>query len=48
MMTEQELEERITDQIDRERVRDKILALEIESLKKAVERIENISGFSGV
>ena len=45
-MTEQELEERITDQIDRESVREKILKLEIENLKKAVERVENISGVS--
>ena len=48
MMTEQELEERITEQMDRERVKDKILALEIDQLKKAVEKVENISGFSGV
>ena len=47
-MTEQELEERITDQMDRERVRDAILKLEIENLKKAVEQIENVSGLSGV
>ena len=39
-MTEQELEERITEQMDRERVKDKILALEIENLKKAVGQIE--------
>lgn len=39
-MTEQELEERITEQMDRERVRDKILALEIETLRKAVEDVE--------
>lgn len=43
-MTEEELEERITEQMDRERVRDQILALEIEMLKKAVERVENVSG----
>lgn len=43
-MTEQELEERITEQIDTERVSDKILMLEIENLKKAVERVENVSG----
>ena len=47
-MTEEELEERITEQMDRERVREKILALEIETLKKAVEKIENVSGLSGV
>ena len=48
MPTEMELEERITDQIDRERVRDQILALEIQTLKKAVENVENVSGLSGV
>lgn len=42
-MTEEELEQRITEQIDRERVKDKILALEIQSLKKAVEQVEDIS-----
>ena len=47
-MTEEELEERITEQMDRERVKDKILALEIDQLKKAVEKIENVSGLSGV
>ena len=47
-MTEQELEERITEQMDRERVKDKILALEIDQLKKAVEKVENVSGLSGV
>lgn len=47
-MTEQELDERITEQMDMERVADKILNLEIEMLKKAVERIENVSGLSGV
>mgnify|MGYP007133702928 CR=1 FL=1 len=47
-MTEQELEERITEQMDRERVKDKILALEIDQLKKAVENVENVSGLSGV
>lgn len=47
-MTEEELEERITEQMDRERVKDKILALEIDQLKKAVEKVENISGLSGV
>ena len=46
-MTEEELEERITEQMDRERIKDKILALEIDQLKKAVENVENVSGFSG-
>lgn len=40
MPTEEELEEQITEQIDKERVREKILALEIKTLKKAVENIE--------
>lgn len=44
MMTEQELEERITEQMDRERVKEKILSLQIENLKKAVEKVENVSG----
>lgn len=44
MPTEEELEQRINDHIDRERVKDTILALEIETLKKAVEKVENISG----
>ena len=43
-MTEEELEERITEQLDRERIKNAILAFEIESLKKAVEKVENISG----
>lgn len=42
--TGEELEERINDQMDRERVKDKALALEIETMKKAVEKVENISG----
>ena len=46
MPTEEELEERIADYIDRGQrtVREAILALEIESLKKAVEQGENVSG----
>ncbi len=49
-MTEQELEERITEQIDSEhrRVREAILKLEIEQLKKAVEQVENVSGLHRV
>ena len=43
-MTGQELEERTTEMIDRERIKDDILKLEIETLKKAVEKVENISG----
>ena len=43
-MTEQELEERITEQIDKERIKENVLKFEIENLKKAVERVENVSG----
>lgn len=42
MITEQELEERITEQIDKEEVRKAILKFEIDNLKKAVERVENV------
>lgn len=45
MPDEEELEQRINDQIDRERIKEAILKLEIENLKKAVEQVENISGF---
>lgn len=44
MPTEEELEQRVTEQIDRERTQDAILALEIETIKKAVRKVENISG----
>ena len=47
-MTEQELEERITEQMDRERTAETSLAHEIESLKKAVGQVENIPRLSGV
>ena len=47
-MTEEELEERITEQMDRERVRDAILSLATESIKKAVEQVENVSGLHGI
>ena len=48
MPTEEELDERITESMDRERVRENILRFEIESLKKAVGQIENVSGLSEV
>ena len=44
MLTEEELEQRVTDMIDRERVKNAILDIEIESLKKAVRAVENVSG----
>lgn len=40
----EELEQLINEQIDRERVKDAILSLEIETLKKAVKKVEDISG----
>lgn len=48
MPTEEDLEQMTTEQLDRERIREAILKLEIESLKKAVEQVENISELSGV
>lgn len=42
----EELEQRINDQIDRERIQDAIIKLEIETLKKAVENSENVSRLS--
>lgn len=46
MPTEEELEQRVTEQIDQERIQDAILKLEIETLRKAVDKVENISGLS--
>ena len=37
-MTEEELEEQITDQMDRERVRDAILDLEIKQMRETLEK----------
>ena len=47
MITEDELDQRTNDMIDRERIRNAILNFEIENMKKAVAKGENISGFSG-
>jgi hypothetical protein len=44
MPTEEDLEQMTTERIDRERVKNAILSLEIESLIKAVEQVENVSG----
>ena len=44
MPDEEELERMTTERIDRER----LIALEIETIEKAVEKVENISGLSGV
>ena len=46
MPTEEELEQRITEQIDQERIQNAILKIEIESLRKAVDKVENVSGLS--
>ena len=43
-MTEEELEQRVNDLIDRERIKTAILKLEIDKLKKAVKKVENVSG----
>lgn len=42
MMTEEELEQHITNQIDTERMKNAILDFEIENLKKAVEQCERV------
>ena len=42
MPTEEELEQRVTEHIDG--AREAILRFEIETMKKAVEKVENISG----
>lgn len=42
----EELEQFITEQIDQERIKDAILKIEIDNLKKAVANGENISGLS--
>ena len=41
-MTEEELEEMITEEIDRERVKEAILSLEIEQLKDAIKKAERV------
>ena len=46
MPTEEELEQRITESMDQERIQSAILNIEIESLRKAVDKVENVSGLS--
>lgn len=46
MPTEEELEQRITDHIDHERAQNAILMIEMESLRKGIDKGENISGLS--
>ena len=48
MPTEEDLEQMTTAQIERERVRRVLLDIELDNLKKAVAKVENISGLSGV
>ena len=43
MPTAEELEERVNDQIDQERIQTAILKLEIDRLKMSVEKVENVS-----
>ena len=38
MPTEEELEQRINEHIDRERVRDAVLAIELEQMNRALEK----------
>lgn len=42
----EELEQMINEQIERERIQTAILNIEIDTLKKAVKQIENVSGLS--
>ena len=46
MITENELEERITDMLDKQQedVRKAILSLEIEQAKKAIEQAKKVAG----
>lgn len=46
MPTEEEMEQLITEHIDAERIQNAILNIEIETLKKAVEKCENVSAIS--
>lgn len=42
MPTEEELEQRVTEHIDRESVKDAILSLEIEQMNKALEKTKAV------
>ena len=42
MPTEEELEERITEEIDRERVKEAILSLEISQLRETLNKLERV------
>ena len=43
MPTEEDIEQMVTECIDREEVKAAILKFEIDNLTKAVERVENVS-----
>ena len=45
MPTEEELEQRITEHMDRERLQDAMLGIELETLRKGIDKVENVSGF---
>jgi len=42
MPTEEELEERVNEQIDRERVKAAILSLEISQLRETLDKLERV------
>lgn len=44
MPTEEEIEQRITEHIDRESLQNAILGIELETLRKGIDKIENVSG----
>lgn len=44
MPTEEELEQRINDQIDRERVKAAILSLEMSQLRKSLDKLDERMG----
>ena len=47
MPTEMELDERITEQMDRERVKDNLLSLEISGMRNAIERAKAVTNVEG-
>ena len=40
----EELERMVNERMDRERIQDIVLDMEIDTIKKAVEKVENVSG----
>ena len=47
MPDREELERVVNDRMDRERMQEAMLGIEIDTIKRAVEKVENISGLSG-